>query len=116
MEDGELCVMTSLMKQMLWLSVGSLDFLLQVHNCIRTTSMHLTFPSIIGAKIQRFGFGQSTMPVWLGHIQCNGFENNILDCGTNPRPNCHHTQDVGILCLPGNASFLTIKQLKVQRS
>lgn len=63
----------------------------------------------LGAKIRRFGYGLSTMPVWLGDMQCNGFESNLLDCDSISRPNCRHTQDIGIMCLPGKGSFLTTK-------
>ena len=55
-----------------------------------------------GAKFRRFGFGQSSVPIWLNKLHCNGFENNLLDCTSRKRNSCGHFQDVGVMCLPGN--------------
>ena len=60
---------------------------------------------VLGAKFRRFGFGQSSVPIWLNELQCNGFEENLSNCTSRGRRNCGHFQDVGVMCLPGRGGY-----------
>ena len=66
---------------------------------------------LLGATARYNAFyGQGTGPVIIGDIACTGLESSLFDC-----PNilfgqyCHHSDDVGVVCLPG----ITVIQLLV---
>ena len=41
------------------------------------------------------------MPIWFDRVECTGTEDSILQCGMREDHQCRHSQDVGIMCLPG---------------
>ena len=48
----------------------------------------------------QFGFGQSSYPIYLDDVECNGNEANILACShlRLSHHNCGHNEDVGVVC------------------
>ena len=63
----------------------------------------------IGAKLHNpYGFGEPSVPIWLDDLQCNGLENNLLNCTSERTHSCGHSQDVGIMCLPGKKTYICI--------
>ena len=43
-------------------------------------------------------FGQSTGPIHMSNVMCNGNEAAITDCTFSTTHSCDHSQDVGIYC------------------
>ncbi|KAL5012481.1 hypothetical protein ScPMuIL_011032 [Solemya velum] len=51
-----------------------------------------------------FGEGNSTMPIWLSDLSCEGDESSIYECYDGPIPagtTCRHFEDAGISCEAG---------------
>ncbi|XP_071487939.1 scavenger receptor cysteine-rich domain-containing protein DMBT1-like [Diadema antillarum] len=53
-------------------------------------------------------YGQGSGPILLEDVQCNGTESNLADCRQHKYgyPDCGHNQDVGVECLPAEATDL----------
>ena len=68
----------------------------------------------IGAKIRQFGFGEPSVPIWLDDLQCNGLENDILNCTSERIHTCDHFQDVGVMCLPGKKTYYYMSDVLTQ--
>ena len=47
-----------------------------------------------------FDIASSSVPVWLSNLLCDGTEDYLADCPHNNwgSNNCHHFQDVGVIC------------------
>lgn len=47
-----------------------------------------------------FGVGSESTPIWLTNVLCTGAEDYLADCPHNSwgNNNCHHYQDVGVIC------------------
>ena len=48
------------------------------------------------------------MPIWFDRVECTGSEESLLDCVRREDHRCRHTQDVGIMCLPGKESCVIV--------
>ncbi|ESO86370.1 hypothetical protein LOTGIDRAFT_129408, partial [Lottia gigantea] len=48
-------------------------------------------------------FGIGSGPIWLDDVDCNGNEQNLINCRLKPwgRTNCRHGEDAGLDCAPG---------------
>ena len=42
-----------------------------------------------------------TVPILLDDVQCTGMETDISSCPSNRQHNCRHSDDVGVICKPG---------------
>ena len=47
-----------------------------------------------------FGVGSQSTSIWLTNVLCTGTEDYVADCPHNSwgNNNCHHYQDVGVIC------------------
>ena len=45
-------------------------------------------------------YGQGSGSIWLDNVQCDGTEEELLDCTALPigAHNCRHGEDVGVVC------------------
>ena len=55
----------------------------------------------------KFGAAESTVPIWLDHVSCDGTEKFLSDCISSGWGNysCNHSDDAGVLCY-GKKTFI----------
>lgn len=63
----------------------------------------LGLPHLNAEALGSIAFGEGSGQIWLQDVVCSGSESNLNDCnlpdwGTN---NCHHREDVGVVCSDG---------------
>ena len=55
-----------------------------------------------GQAVVEGGFGpaQSNVPIWMDQVSCQGTEQFLSDCSFDGwgDHNCHHNEDVGVIC------------------
>ena len=61
----------------------------------------LGFPGALDATVRsQYGVpDESIKDVSLSNVQCNGTENSIYDCPSDPNPSCDRTRSAGVRCL-----------------
>ena len=70
----------------------------------------LGFPGALDATVRsQYGVPYVT-GVSLSNVQCNGTENSIYDCPSDPNPTCDQTRTAGVRCL-GNHYIVVNLQL-----
>ena len=52
-------------------------------------------------------FGEGSGPILLDDVQCDGMEQALTSCPFITEHNCDHSEDAGVLCLPGTISICT---------
>ncbi len=69
----------------------------EVLTCVKllSLSLFLSFSGSLPVTDLRFGGGEGE--VFLGNVHCQGTEERLVDCPSNPT-NCSHTRDVGVRC------------------
>ena len=52
------------------------------------------------AATTRAWFGRGCGDIHMAHVQCNGSESSLLNCGYGPggESTCFHYQDAGVIC------------------
>ena len=70
------------------------------NNAARVVCRQLGFNPVSAILVSSSTFGQGTGPIWLDNVNCNGSEPNIDSCIHNAwgSHNCHHHEDVGVIC------------------
>jgi hypothetical protein len=46
----------------------------------------------------------------MDNVNCSGTENQLIECGYNPKPNCYNGEAVGVKCKVGDPPVLTLLQ------
>ncbi|XP_064617048.1 deleted in malignant brain tumors 1 protein-like [Liolophura sinensis] len=66
------------------------------------------FPYLGARFFGKARYGMGTGPIWLDDLRCVGRETTLLDCGSRGlgHHNCHHTEDVGVLCTDNGVTTL----------
>ena len=64
--------------------------------------------SVSDSDSSRFGSGTSSQRIWLDDVACSGSESRLIDCSHAGigRENCHHGEDVGIVCSNVNGTLI----------
>ena len=54
----------------------------------------------VQASIGQFGTGSSQQQIWLDDVNCTSSHQLLSECGNRGwgRHNCHHWEDVGVIC------------------
>lgn len=63
----------------------------------------LNFPHperAVAYSLAHYGQGNSTTPIVLSNLKCNGLETNLGQCNPSWAPTCDHSEDIGINCCP----------------
>ena len=64
----------------------------------------LGFPGALDATVRsQYGLPYATSALF-SNVQCNGTENSIYDCPSDPSPRCDRTRSAGVRCL-GNCNI-----------
>ncbi|VDI08633.1 Hypothetical predicted protein, partial [Mytilus galloprovincialis] len=68
----------------------------------------LGYPSTGALSKSRAFYGRGTGQIWLDNVRCSGNETSLSQCQHAPMgvTNCHHTEDVGVIC-SGSIQSLT---------
>ncbi|XP_071157151.1 scavenger receptor cysteine-rich domain-containing protein DMBT1-like [Mytilus edulis] len=71
----------------------------------------LGYPSTGALSKSRAFYGRGTGQIWLDNVRCSGNETSLSQCQHAPMgvTNCHHTEDVGVIC-SGSVQSLTTRR------
>ena len=87
---------------MLLLLVDNLDTLNTVNiQTLKELSLLIArLPSLVDATARLFAaFGQGTGPIHLDDLQCQGFEDALVNCSYDSNTvDCSHFEDAGVIC------------------
>ena len=100
------------MKRMLVLYVDNLDMHQKVEsNFFNTLKTIFLMIIIIGASARTMVFTETTWPIHIVDLNCNGHEDSILDCSYNELLNdmCNEDDDAAVIC-QCNINYYRIKQ------
>ena len=66
--------------------------------CVQVYKFHVVAAGAIAVTTGRFS--ETSLPVLIGDLSCNGTESSILKCRYGPGTNtsCGRTEDAGIVC------------------
>jgi len=78
--------------------------LVSVKNCIFTSQM--------AHSLAYFGPGSPDLSIVLDEVICNGSEESLLDCRTNPwgKNNCNHQEDAGVSCFEHKCMYKRVNK------
>ena len=70
------------------------------------------FVGVTDRDSSRFGSGASSQMIWLNDVHCSGSESRLIDCSHAGFgiENCHHNEDVGIICILGKLRWFLSTQ------
>ena len=69
--------------------------------CMQVVCRQLGFSAVGAIAYSYAHFGQGAGPIVLDNVNCNGLEENLVDCPSNGlfQHNCGHYEDAGVQCL-----------------